>query len=196
MDELYGQALKEFQYLLKEAKKADPSKSMTMALATTDAAGRPSVRTIVLEAVDQRGLIFFTHLHSRKGSHLASNPHAAACFFWPSLKQQVEVEGTVQQVTEQEADAYWKTRDRDSQLAAWASHQSEPLASRETLKRRLLEYRKQFDFERQVPRPAYWSGFRIVPERIEFWKAGWRHLHERVCYQKSENGWSVTLLNP
>lgn len=196
MDDLYGQALKEFQYLLKEANKTVPPKPMIMALATADAAGRPSVRTVVLEAVDERGVVFFTHLHSRKGRHLASNPRAAVCFFWPSLKQQVEVEGTVERVTEEEADAYWARRDRDSQLAAWASHQSEPLASRETLTRRLLEYRKRFDFERQVPRPPYWSGFRIVPERIEFWKAGWRHLHERVCYQRSETGWSVTLLNP
>ena len=192
---LYLQALKRFQDLLEEAKQLSLREPLAMALATADEQGRPSVRTIYLGGVDERGLVFFTNCHSRKAQQLAANPHAAVCFFWPLLGQQVQVEGTVEPVSEEEADACWATRDHHSRLAAWASQQSEPLDSQETLKRRLEEYRQQFDLQ-PIPRPSYWCGYRLVPERIEFWKTGWGYLHERECYQKSGDKWTMTLLNP
>lgn len=192
---LYLQALKRFQDLLEEAKKLSLHEPLAMALATADETGQPSVRTVYLGGVDERGLVFFTSRHSRKGRQLAANPHAAVCFFWQLLGQQVQVEGTVEPVSEEEADTYWSTRDRYSRLAAWVSRQSEPLDSPQTLEHRLKEYRQQFDFE-PIPCPPYWCGYRLVPERIEFWKTGWGYLHERECYQKSGNEWTVTLLNP
>ncbi|MDQ2696168.1 MAG: pyridoxamine 5'-phosphate oxidase [Pseudomonadota bacterium] len=194
--DLYSEALKRFQELLTEAGKTGLRDAAVMTLATVDERGRPSARTVFLEAADEQGFVFFTNRHSRKGRQLAANPQAAMCFFWQPLRQQVQVEGTVEQLAEAQADAWWAGRDRDTQLVAWASRQSAPLESNEALKQRLTEIRQRFDFQRQVPRPSWWSGFRLVPERIEFWRAGWHHLHERVCYQKSAGAWSVTLLNP
>ena len=192
---LYLQALKRFQDLLEEAKQLSLREPLAMALATADEQGKPSVRTIYLGGVDERGLVFFTNRHSRKSRQLVANPHAAVCFFWPLLGQQVQVEGAVESVSEAEADACWATRDHHSRLAAWASQQSEPLDSQETLKHRLEAYRQQFDLQ-PIPRPSYWCGYRLVPERIEFWKTGWGYLHERECYQKSGDEWTMTLLNP
>jgi pyridoxamine 5'-phosphate oxidase len=192
---LYLQALQRFQDLLEEAKKLSLHEPLAMSLATADEKGRPSIRTVYLAGVDTRGLVFFTNRHSRKGRQLAANPYAAVCFFWQLLGQQVQVEGIIEPISEEESDAYWATRDHYSRLAAWVSRQSEPLDSRQTLKRRLEEYRQQFDFQ-PIPRPPYWCGYCLVPERFEFWKTGWGYLHERECYQKSEDEWTMTLLNP
>lgn len=193
--DLYQQALNRFQEVLREAKKVNLPEPKAMILATVDERGQPSVRTVFLEAVDERGFVFFTDHRSRKARQLASNPRAALCCYWQPLRQQVQVEGVAELVPEEEADAYWVTRNRDGQFAAWASQQSAPLDSLEALKHRLNECRERFSFE-QVPRPPHWSGFRIVPERIEFWRYGWHQLHERVCYQQSKDGWTVLLLNP
>lgn len=193
--ELYAQALDRFRELFALAQQSDTREPTAMTLATADAEGRPAARTVLLKQFDERGFVFFTSLNSRKGKELKHNPRAALCFFWEALKQQVLVEGSVNVISDEEADRYWGSRSRDSQLGAWASQQSEPLDSRQALEQRLGEYHEKFQQER-VPRPPYWSGFRVVPERIEFWKSGWHRLHERICYTKTADGWSVTLLNP
>lgn len=193
---LYRQALKTIQEVVDEARQDTLSESTVMSLATADETGQPSVRTVYLHAVVDSGLIFFTNRNSRKAHQLAANPRAAACFYWQPLGRQIQVEGIVQRLNDGEADAYWDQRGRDSQLVAWASGQREPGESREQFQRRLSEYRQQFDFQRQVPRPRHWSGYCLIPERIEIWKASWRYPKQRVCYQKTLDGWSVTHLNP
>ena len=193
--DLYIEALGRFHDLLKEAHKTDLLEPTAMTLATCDAQGHPTARTVLLKMVDERGFAFYTNLNSRKARQLESNPRAALCFFWQPLMQQVTVEGSVQILSDEEADAYWHTRERDSQIGAWASEQSAPLDSQETLHLRHEQYRDRFK-DQQVPRPADWSGYRIIPERIEFWKSGWHRLHERVCYSKSEEGWTLTFLYP
>ena len=195
MDVLYAEAIKQFNNLLQDARRTDIGEPTLMTLATADESGRPSVRTMQLKEVDERGFVFLTNTASRKGVQLTRNPWAALCFYWESLKQQVTVEGVVNLLEAEESDGYWKTRSRENQLAAWASHQSDHLDARQTLERRLGEYREKYSFQ-QIPRPAQWSGYRLEPVRIEFWKSSWQRLHERVCYQKSDSGWSLTLLNP
>lgn len=194
MDRLL-EAINRFRSLFEQAKQADLREPSAMTLATADHKGRPSARTVLLKVIDERGFVFFTNINSRKGRQLADNPYAALCFFWQPLMQQVTVEGKVEALRDGEADAYWATRPRTSQLGAWASRQSEPLNDRETLERRYAELDEQFS-DRLVPRPPHWSGFRIIPERIEFWRSQPHRLHERVCYRKQDDEWDVTLLNP
>jgi pyridoxamine 5'-phosphate oxidase len=193
--DLYLEALNRFRNLLKEAQKTDLLEPTAMTLATCDARGYPTARTVLLKKVDTHGFAFYTNLHSRKARQLESNPRAALCFFWQPLMQQVTIEGSVQILSDEEAEAYWNTRERDSQIVAWASNQSERLDSQATLQRQHELYRDRFK-DQKVPRPADWCGYQIVPQRIEFWKSGWHRLHERVCYSKSEEGWKVTLLYP
>ena len=195
LDPLLDEALQHIRRQLDAARKTDLREPTAMSLATADAEGRPSVRTILLKGVDERGFVFFTNSRSRKGVELQSNPRVSLCFFWQPLMQQVRIDGTVEVIDDAIADQYWRTRARDSQLGAWASQQSEPLADRETLDRRMTEYHDKF-VDQQVPRPPHWPGYRVVPERIEFWKSGWHRLHERVCYAKTAKGWTRFLLNP
>lgn len=195
MAEDYEDPLARFRELFERAKVTNLREPSAFSLATADAEGRPTVRTLLLKMCDERGFVFFTNGLSRKGRQLDENPRAALCFFWQTLFEQVLVEGRVEPVSDEEADAYWATRDRESQLGAWASEQSRPLASRALLEQRVAEYRKRFS-DCQVPRPPHWSGYRVIPDRIEFWRAGWHRLHERVSYQRAPDGWSVTLLNP
>ena len=193
--DLYLEALERFQTLFDQVKETDLREPASVTLATADAAGRPSVRTVLLKGMDSQGFVIYTNFLSRKGRQLTENPRAALLFFWQGLFEQVNVEGEAKPVTRVEADAYWQTRARESQLGAWASRQSEALDTRETLESRLAEYEHEYR-GRPVPRPPHWSGFRIIPDRIEFWRAGPHRLHERVCYYKSGDDWSVTLLNP
>ena len=193
--DLYLEAIERFSNVLQEARKTDLREPTAATLATADAAGYPTARTILLKAFDERGLTFYTNTDSRKGRQIAENPRAALCFFWQPLMQQVLVEGAVEIISAAEADAYWVSRPRDSQFGAWASKQSEPLDSPQTLQARRAEYHEKFK-DQQVPRPPNWSGYRVVPDRIEFWKSGWYRLHERVCYYKTSAGWSMTLLYP
>ena len=175
--DLYAEALERFRHLFQEALKTGIAEPAAMVLATVDAAGQPSVRTMAVRRFDERGFVFFTSRRSRKAEQLAHNPRAALCFFCQPLKEQVTIEGPIEQVEDSEADAWWRRR---------------PL---ESMKHRLKEAREQFG-DQQVPRAPDWEGLRLVPERIEFWRTGWRHLHERVCYSKGDNGWTVTLLQP
>lgn len=178
--------------LAREEELNDPN---AVALATADAAGRPSVRMVLLKGHDSRGFVFYTNLDSRKGGDLAGNPRAALLFHWKSLRRQVRIEGPVGAVTEAEADAYFATRSRDSQLGAWASDQSRPLSDRASFERRYEEMRARFEGG-DVPRPPRWSGFRVAPERIEFWSDRAHRLHERRLFSRTADGWSEGLLYP
>ena len=191
----YQDALRRLNIVLARARRLRLHEPTAMILATVDAHGRPSVRTVLLKGVEARGLVFYTNTRSRKGRQLAANPHAALCLWWDVLKQQVTIEGAVEPVSDAEADAYWVTRDRASQLGAWASQQSEPLPSRAALLKRIARYAAAFA-GRSVPRPSHWSGYRLVPERIEFWTARPFRLNERVLYERRGARWTVTLLYP
>lgn len=178
------------------ARTSEPNDANAMALATATADGRPSVRMVLLKGHDARGFVFYTNLDSRKGGELAGNRHAALLFHWKSLRRQVRIEGPVEPVAAEEADRYFASRNRDSQLGAWASDQSRPLDRRETFEARHEEMRQRFEGG-EVPRPPRWSGFRVVPERIEFWIDRAHRLHERRLFlPDGEGGWSEGLLYP
>jgi pyridoxamine 5'-phosphate oxidase len=166
-----------------------------MALGTVEKGGQPSVRIVLLKAFDERGFVFYTNYEGRKGRQLLALPKAALCFYWATIDTQVRVEGTVTKVAAEEADAYFATRARLSQIGAWASRQSEPLESAIALDERVRKYEREFE-GRDVPRPPFWSGFRVVPERIEFWKAKPNRLHERHLYTRTSSGWKVETLYP
>jgi pyridoxamine 5'-phosphate oxidase len=166
-----------------------------MVLSTADGNGQPSGRFVLLKAFDERGFVFYTNLGSRKALALAANPRASLCFYWAPIGKQVRIEGDVEAVTEAEADAYFATRPRDSQIGAWASQQSAPMASRTELEARILEIGARFE-GRGVDRPPFWSGFRVVPRTIEFWTRDAARLHVREEYERVENGWTRTILYP
>ena len=170
----------------------DPS---AMTLATVDQHGRPSVRVVLLKAFDELGFVFYTNYEGRKGRELLSHPRAALCFYWPTIDIQVRVEGPVIRVTDGEADVYFASRHRMSQIGAWASRQSEPLENPSALDERVRRYENEFA-GKDVPRPAHWSGFRVQPERIEFWKEKPNRLHERHLYTHGGHGWKVETLYP
>jgi pyridoxamine 5'-phosphate oxidase len=174
------------------AKEPEPN---AMSVATVAAGGAPSVRMILLKGVDDRGFVFYTNLDSRKAAELSGNPHVALCFHWKSLGRQVRVEGVVEAVSEREADAYFATRPRESQLGAWASDQSRPLASRSVLEERVAAVEKRFA-RGPIPRPPHWSGYRVLPSRVEFWEARPFRLHDRLVYVRDGDAWRSERLYP
>lgn len=197
MSDLYAEALDTFARLLDEATRAGDPEPTAMSLATADADGRPSARTVLLKAFDARGFVFYTNYDSRKGQQLTANPQAALLFLWKTLRKQVQVkiEGTVEPVGLDEADAYFASRPRPSQIGAWASLQSQTLDARETFEARFDAFERRFEGA-DVPRPPHWSGFRVVPERIEFWYGAQYRLHERQYYERVDGQWSRRMLYP
>jgi len=175
-----------------ESEPVDPN-AMTVVTATPD--GRPSARAILLKGVDDRGFVFYTNKDSRKSAELAANPRIFLLFHWKSLARQIRIEGVVEDVTDAEADAYYASRPRISRLGAWASMQSRPLASRAELERRLAEYEARYPGE-DIPRPRYWSGYRVIPECFEFWQNMPFRLHDRTTFTRAPGGWTVGKLFP
>ncbi len=184
-----------FRAWFEAAKEREPAEPNAVALATVDAAGRPSLRMVLLKGADARGFVFYTNLESQKGRELLATRRAALCFYWKSLKRQVRVEGPAAPVSAEEADAYFGSRDRGSQLGAWASLQSRPLAGKMELMGRVAKFAAQFGVS-AVPRPPYWSGFRIAHERLEFWQEGRFRLHDRLVYERDGAGWKTEALYP
>lgn len=180
-----------------DAEASEPNDPNAMTLATADTDGRPSARIVLLKDVDARGFAFYTNTESQKGRQLEINPFAALCFHWKAQRRQVRVEGPVTGVTEAEADAYYQSRARGSRIGAWASQQSRPLADRPTLLAAVARFEAEYEGS-EVPRPPYWSGYRLTPLRIEFWQDGEFRLHDRFVFSRSSDGapWTVQRLHP
>lgn len=178
-----------------DARASEPNDAEAMALATADAVGNPTVRMVLLKDHGPDGFVFYTNEQSTKGGQLAANPRAALLLHWKSLRRQVRIEGEVERVSDDQADAYFASRSRDSQLGAWASDQSRPLDCRETFERRFEEADVRFE-GKDVSRPTHWGGYRVVPERIEFWSDRPHRLHERRLFTHQGDGWSEGLLYP
>jgi len=186
-----------FHAWFKDASASEPADPNAVALATSTPDGRPSVRMVLMKHADDEGFVFYTNLTSRKGGELRSNPHAALGFHWKSLTRQVRVEGAVEPVTDAEADAYFASRHKMSQIGAWASKQSTPLAGRFELEKRIAKYTAKFNIG-EVPRPEFWSGFRLRPIAIEFWQQETFRLHDRLVYRRPTPGepWTTERLFP
>jgi len=188
--------IEQFRRWFDEALAADLHEPNAMTLATAGPGGRPSARIVLLKRFDERGLVFYTNYEGRKGSDLEANPHCALVFYWGELERQVRVEGLVRRVPDEESDAYFAGRPWGSQLAAWASRQSQPIEDRGALEERLRELEAEYE-GREVPRPPFWGGYRVEPETIEFWQGRENRLHDRLRYRRSENGrWGRERLQP
>lgn len=192
-----GDPVRLFHDWLEKARASEINDPNGVALATADASGFPDVRMVLLKDADARGFVFYTNLESAKGRELAENPRAALCFHWKSLRRQVRVRGLVSSVSPEEADAYFATRHRESQIGAWASRQSRPLETRFELEKEVARYVAKFGLAK-VPRPSHWSGFRIAPLAIEFWRDRPFRLHDRLVYEResADGDWRVRKLFP
>lgn len=193
-DICFKEALARCRTLFDQAEKLPRKDPLAMSLATVDAVGRPSVRMVLLRGFDERGFVFYTNSESRKGQQLASNPQAGICFYWEELREQLRVEGVVEKVGDIESDAYWETRSRLSQLAAKASKQSAVLSDRQLFEDEVQQLGRKFPDA--VPRPDLWYGFRVVPDRIEFWVGREGRMHERTLYERGVAHWTQTVLYP
>jgi len=178
-----------------EAQASEPNDPSAMALATAGSDGQPHVRMVLLKAHGPDGFVFYTNQQSAKADELRENPRAALLFHWKSLRRQVRAEGEIEDVSDVDADTYFATRGRDSQLGAWASDQSRPLDSRATFEQRFEDMKRRFD-GRDVPRPAHWGGYRVIPARMEFWSDRPHRLHERRLFTRADGGWTEGLLYP
>jgi pyridoxamine 5'-phosphate oxidase len=184
-----------FAEWLGEAEASEPNDPNAMALATVDGDGMPNVRMVLLKGLDGGGFVFFTNYESAKGGELLASRKAALCFHWKSLRRQIRVRGPVEEVSKAEADAYFATRARGSRIGAWASQQSRPLESRFALEKAVASYAAKFAIG-EIPRPDYWSGFRLIPVEIEFWRDREFRLHDRIQFRRAGDGWVKTRLYP
>lgn len=194
----FAEPFTRFQALFERATQLPPScfpDPNAMSVATVGADGQPSNRVLLLKSFDEHGFVFYTNFEGRKGRELLAHPKAALCFYWPPLGAQVRIEGSVVQVSDAEADAYFASRPRGSQLGAWASQQSRPISEDGDLERRLAETEQRFEGQ-DVPRPPYWSGFRVIPHQIEFWHNRPSRLHDRQRYLRDGDRWRVESLYP
>lgn len=184
-----------FEAWFEEARESEVSDPNAMTLATADSRGRPSARMVLLKGFDETGFVFYTNLQSRKGEELTENPHVALLFHWKSLRRQIRIEGPAAPVSDQEADDYFASRPRGSRIGAWASEQSRPMEGMFVLERRVAEYTAKFGLG-EIERPPHWSGFRVAPERMEFWREGRFRLHEREVFIREGASWRTERLFP
>lgn len=191
----YDAPFEQFARWFAEAKAKEPTLPEAMSVATATKDGIPSTRLVLMKDFDRRGFVFYTNFESRKGEEIADNPRAALCFHWKSLLRQVRIEGAIAIVSAAEADAYFASRARGAQIAAWASAQSRPYGERAELERRLAEVEARFGTG-AVPRPPFWSGYRVVPELFEFWEDRPYRLHDRLIYRRDDEGWRTERLFP
>jgi pyridoxamine 5'-phosphate oxidase len=187
--------IQQFQHWFDQAVTAQLPEPNAMTLATATAAGVPSARIVLLKGVDERGFVFYTNYESRKGRELSENPQAALVFLWQALERQVRIEGRVEQVSDEEADAYFHSRPLESRLGAWASNQSQVIPNREVLEQRFQELQEKYQ-NQEVPRPPYWGGYRVIPHWLEFWQGRPSRLHDRLCYRLEGNQWIIERLAP
>jgi pyridoxamine 5'-phosphate oxidase len=195
MAALKSDPFQQFEDWFRDAERAGVIVPEAMTLATADANGAPSARMVLLKGADKQGFVFYTGYGSRKANELGGNRRAALVFYWQPLGRQVRVEGSVERVSQADSAAYFATRPRGSQLAAWASQQSSPLTSREDLERRYAELEGEYE-GREVPLPPHWGGYRVLPEAIEFWEHRENRLHDRIRYTRARGGWHVERLSP
>ena len=194
-DAIYTEAIERFGELFRRAADGPNHEPAAVTLATSDADGHPSARIVLLRRFDERGFVFFTNSRSRKGQELESNPQAALCFYWDFLGEQIRIEGKSEQVADEESDDYWLHRPRESRIGAWASQQSERLNDRNTLDSEIELITEKYS-NQEVPRPPHWYGYRVVPNRIEFWQEGAHRVHTRTVYQHTEAGWEKFSVYP
>ena len=186
-----------FKVWMDEAKKSEPNDPNALSLATSNKNNIPSVRMVLLKEFNQNGFVFYTNLNSQKGNELKENPNAAMCFHWKSLLRQIRISGTITQVEDSVADKYYNSRGYDSRIGAWASKQSKELKNRDELENSIKDFKKKFNDENNVPRPNHWSGWNLLPKRIEFWLDGDSRIHERLNYTIDKSGnWIKSLLSP
>jgi pyridoxamine 5'-phosphate oxidase len=185
----------QFKVWLDEAINAEMLEPTAMTLATADKSGKPSARTVLLKSFDARGFVFYSNYESHKAKNLAENPQAALLFFWDKLERQVRIEGSIQKVSRDKSEAYFKSRPHGSQLGAWVSKQSEVIENREVLEQKMLELETKFT-EGNVPLPEFWGGYVLTPESIEFWQGRPSRLHDRLKYSKVSEGWKIERLSP
>jgi len=184
----------QFSVWMSEAINSEILDATAMTVATVDAACRPSARVVLLKGYGPNGFVFYTNYESRKASDLAANPNAVLHFFWPELERQIIINGLVEKTTREESEAYFRSRPADSKIGAWASNQSSKLPSRDALEKRFEEMQKKFGDD--IPLPPFWGGFRVVPDKFEFWQGRASRLHDRMCYDLLDGDWTISRLSP